>query len=238
MANDGRHHPSALRNRGPILDAMSDILPVDISGDALEIGSGSGCHVEYFSTRFGKLRWQPSEYVGAGDSAQRRTQAQTALGAIDIVGSNALANVLPAVGLDASAAWSDWPASVRDLEGRMVLVYFSNVTHISPWCVTAGALAGASQALSGGGYLVIYGPFKVNGRCIPQSNASFDASLRSQNSEWGYRDINDMEAEGEKHGLQLQERREMPANNFLLVFCKATPLGRATDSLKLSDARM
>ena len=47
--------------------------------------------------------------------------------------------------------------------------------------------AGAGKVLRPGGLLLVYGPFKVDGKCTTESNASFDASLRRQNPEWGYR---------------------------------------------------
>lgn len=39
--------------------------------------------------------------------------------------------------------------------------YTCNVTHISPFSVTEGLIAGSAKALKTGGHMVIYGPFKV-----------------------------------------------------------------------------
>ncbi|CAE7365246.1 Mettl26 [Symbiodinium natans] len=215
MANDDRHHPSAKRNRGPILEALRQELPEDGAGFVLEIASGSGCHAEHFASALPKLQWQPTEFVPR-DQPTRAAVLQE----IDIVGAKALPNVLPALPLDASAPWEEWPPEVRTKAGHFTMVYMSNVTHISPWKVTCGVLAGAGQALAKGGRLVIYGPFKVDGKCTTQSNADFDERLRSQDPEWGYRDIADIAAEAEKHGVKFLQRQEMPANNFILTFEK------------------
>jgi len=212
MKNDDRHHPSAKRNRGPILEVLRKELPPDGSGMVLEIGSGSGCHAEFFATALPKLQWQPTEFVPPTEIA--------ALKDIDIVGAKALPNVQPALALDASAPWEEWPTEVQSLAGDFTMVYMSNVTHISPWKVTCGVMAGAAKALAKGGRLIIYGPFKVDGKCTTQSNADFDASLRSRDPEWGYRDIADIAAEAEKQGIKFIQRQEMPANNFFLTFEK------------------
>ena len=60
----------------------------------------------------------------------------------------------------------------------------------------------------------------VDGKPTTESNAAFDASLRARNPEWGYRDVGDVAAAGAAAGLALEERRAMPANNFLLVLRK------------------
>lgn len=36
----------------------------------------------------------------------------------DVVSS--IPNILPAIALDASAAWADWPSEVRDFEGKFL----------------------------------------------------------------------------------------------------------------------
>ena len=68
---------------------------------------------------------------------------------------------------------------------------------------------------------MIYGPFKKDNRFTSVSNAEFDKSLRTQNPEWGYRDIGQVAQEAKKNGLALQDVKDMPANNFLLTFTKS-----------------
>lgn len=51
--------PSALRNRGPILDLLRDVLPE--RGEVLEIACGSGEHFIHFAALLPELTWQPSD---------------------------------------------------------------------------------------------------------------------------------------------------------------------------------
>jgi len=44
--------------------------------------------------------------------------------------------------------------------------------------------------------------------------------LKTENSDWGIRDIRDVETEARHNGLLLKEMLPMPANNFLVVFQK------------------
>ena len=124
------------------------------------------------------------------------------------------ANVRAPILLDAAAPW---PAAVGS---GLAAVLCVNLTHISPWAVTLGLLRGAAAALRPGGVLVIYGPFLVAGKATTESNATFDASLRASNAEWGYRDRGVVANEAAKVGLQTAEFVAMPANNFLLAFRK------------------
>jgi Protein of unknown function (DUF938) len=50
----------------------------------------------------------------------------------------------------------------------------------------------------------------------------FDIDLRERNSEWGIRDLETVEAEGNKHGFVLKEVHEMPANNMFVWFRRDT----------------
>ena len=119
-----------------------------------------------------------------------------------------------AVFLDAAEVpWRHFPDG-----GGFAAIYNVNMAHISPWATTVGLMANAGRLLAPDAPLLMYGPFKVDGACTTESNADFDASLRSKDASWGIRDVADVEAEAKRNGLRLVERREMPANNFCLVF--------------------
>ena len=88
-----RHAPAAARNRQPILDVLRPHLPA--SGLVLEVASGSGEHVMHFAAALPDLIFQPSD----PDSSARASID-------DWARESGLANVRPAVALDAqSAAW-------------------------------------------------------------------------------------------------------------------------------------
>ena len=80
-----------------------------------------------------------------------------------------------------------------------------------------GLVAGAARHLREDGRLFLYGPFKRDGRHTAVSNAVFDTSLRSQDPEWGVRDVSDVTSLAEGVGFRLVETFEMPANNLILM---------------------
>lgn len=165
------------------------------------MASGTGQHAAALADALPGLTWQPSEY------------SEEAFGSISARAAGR-ANMRPPMLLDAAAAW---PADVgSDLEAVLAV----NLTHISPWRVTLGLLDGAAMALRPGGVLFIYGPFLVGGRATPESNATFDASLRASNAEWGYRDRDAVAQEAAKRSLLSAEVVPMPASNFMLIFRK------------------
>lgn len=67
----------------------------------------------------------------------------------------------------------------------------------------------------------MYGPFAVDGNITPESNVSFNRSLRSQNAEWGLRDITrQLTPLASSLGLKLTHTHDLPANNKFLVWLK------------------
>ena len=106
--------------------------------------------------------------------------------------------------------------------GKLLALFCANVIHIAPWRVAEGLVAGAARHLREDGRLYLYGPFKRDGRHTAVSNAVFDTSLRSQNAEWGVRDIGDVVTLAEAAGLELAETFEMPANNLILMFARSS----------------
>jgi SAM-dependent methyltransferase len=191
-----RHAPATLRNRDPILAVLRRVLPR--AGTVLEIGSGSGEHAAYFAAALPPLRWQPSDRT-SDDFADIAAWAR----------DGGAATVEPALILDAAA--DAWPLSQADA------VFSANVAHIAPWSVMQGLLRGAARMLPRGGPLVLYGPFMRDGLHTAASNAAFDIELRRRDPSWGIRDLTEVITEGRRHGLQLDETVEMPANNLTLV---------------------
>lgn len=51
-------------------------------------------------------------------------------------------------------------------EGSIDLVMNINMIHISPWSATVGLMKVAGEMLKPGGRLYLYGPYRVDGRCV------------------------------------------------------------------------
>lgn len=191
--------PSALRNRGPIFDLLRQILPK--SGTVLEIASGSGEHIIHFAELLPGLTWQPSD-----PSPQARASIE------EWVKAAAVTNICPPLDIDASS--QTWPIAHAD---AMIAI---NMVHISPWAATQGLLRGAGRLLPGGGALVLYGPYRREGEPLVESNAKFDADLRSSNPAWGIRLLEDVVSTAETCGLALTSVTQMPANNLCVAFTR------------------
>jgi SAM-dependent methyltransferase len=190
--------PAALRNRDPILGVLRRVLPD--AGVVLHVAEGSGEHVVHFAAALPELVFQPTD---------PDPDARASIDAWRV--ASGLGNVRPAVSLDASAP-ETWPVS------EAAAIVAINMVHISPWAATAGLIEGAGRLLAPGGVLVLYGPyFELDVPTAP-SNAAFDASLRARNPAWGLRDLAEVTALAEAHGLERIARVEMPANNLTVAF--------------------
>ncbi len=191
------HAPATVRNRDVIADVLAEILPEH--GTILEIASGTGEHIIHFAQRFPELNWQPSDYSDASLPSIAAWVAEAGV-----------PNVLPPVRLDASAP--EWPVDQADA------ILCINMIHISPWAATQGLMAGAGRLLAPGAPLYLYGPFVRAGVETAPSNLAFDQSLKSRDTAWGLRDLGDVAALAEAHGLVLERVIDMPANNISAVF--------------------
>jgi SAM-dependent methyltransferase len=189
--------PATARNRAPILDVLRRHLPP--RGLILEVASGSGEHVAHFAHAFPDLLFQPSD---PDPDARASIDAWRA----DL----ALANVRPAMALDAAA--EVWPIDAADA------VLCINMIHIAPWAAVEGLMRGAARVLPPGGVLYLYGPYKRGGRHTAPSNEAFDRSLRLQNPDWGVRDLEAVADLAAAHGFSSPAIDQMPANNLSLVF--------------------
>jgi len=189
--------PATQRNRQPILDALSLVLPND--GLVLEVASGSGEHAVWFAQQLRPLVWQPSD----PDPLMRQSIAAHAAGA-------GIKTLMPPLDLDVTG--TPWP--IERADGVVCI----NMIHIAPWAAAEGLMRGAGAILRAGGVLCLYGPFKRGGQHTAPSNASFDQSLRAENPSWGVRDLEAVADLGAPQGLLLDQIVEMPANNLTLVF--------------------
>lgn len=200
---DGRlFSPSAARNSGPISRVLADVLPE--SGNALEIGSGTGEHIACFAKALPGIVWHPSD----PDQASRTSIAAW-------TAAEGLTNVRAPAAIDVrEAVWG------LEGDGPFDVVISLNMIHIAPWDAALGLIAGASRLLKPGGLFFLYGPFMRDGAHTAPSNAAFDADLKRRDIRWGVRDIGDISAEAGLHGLELRQIVEMPANNLSLIFDK------------------
>jgi SAM-dependent methyltransferase len=196
VADARQFSPSAARNRGPIREVLTRVLPK--RGLVLEIGSGTGEHAICFAKALPKLIWLPSD-----PDATSRASIEA------WIATQPLANVRAPVGVDVRRDTWD----VEDYAPFDAIISL-NIVHIAPWEAALGLLAGAGRLLRPDGVLFLYGPFMLGGLHTAASNAAFDADLKRQDPRWGVRDVTELVSEAAPCGLELREVERMPANNL------------------------
>ncbi|HUD94121.1 DUF938 domain-containing protein [Sphingobium sp.] len=212
-----RHAPATERNRDAIVAILRDALPA--SGLVLEVASGSGEHAVHFAGAFPDLDWQPSDPDPAALASIAAWRANAAL-----------SNLRQPIRLDAA---DDWPIAHADAilcinmqsnscEGATSAGYAAclciNMVHISEWAATVGLFRGCANLLPSGAPLILYGPYIESDVETAPSNLAFDRSLKERNSEWGLRDVADVDRVAADFGFERTRRVEMPANNLTLIY--------------------
>ena len=89
-----------------------------------------------------------------------------------------------------------------------------------PWPTVVSLFEGLSFMLKPDATVVMYGPFKYEGRFTSISNEAFDKQLRARNPHQGIRDFEAVNKLAQDAGLKMQKDTAMPANNRLLVWKK------------------
>ena len=187
------HAPAAARNTDPLCALLLEHAPR--RGRALELASGTGQHVVAFARALPALHWQPTDL----DAAR--------LSSIDTYAAEAgLANIAPAVALNATRP------------GPCDLILLVNLLHLISTPEAETLITEAAGALAADGTLIIYGPFKRDGRLISAGDTRFDASLRAHDPQIGYKDDGAVLALAQTAGLSLRHTVEMPANNLALLW--------------------
>lgn len=177
-----------------------DILPD--SGTALEVGSGTGQHVAYFSKAFPQLTWQPTELKKNLSSIAAWTRD---------AGTN---NVLPARILDLTK--NIWP------DDKFNVIICINTIHILAWPEVEALFRGAGRILKPGGVIYVYGPYRYRNKPLEQSNEDFDVWLKTRNQQSGIRVFEEVNNLALENGLLLKGDRAMPANNRSLWWQKVS----------------
>jgi len=193
---------AAERNRQPILDQLQELFPQ--KGTVLEIGSGTGQHAAFFTRNLPGLLWQPSDRQEnlAGLESRFSTEGN--------------ARILPLLKLDVLS--DPWPGRAYDA------AYSANTAHIMSWEAVVAMFAGVAAHLENNARFCLYGAFNIDNRFTSESNARFDAHLRTEDSQMGIRDMAAIKSLANLHQMQLEHKLAMPANNFIIVFKKCIPL--------------
>ena len=173
----------------------------------LEMASGSGMHINYFAPHFSHLHFHPTDRDSeVFDNINKITREQ---------GNN---NIADPVHLDLTSpeTWFN-PGP----ENSFAAIFCINIFQVAPIAIADGMMKCAAHLLKDDGFLLIYGPFQIEGQFSTDSNKTFHETLSSVGvSEWGLKDIADLKQAAENHGMELKEKIDMPSNNFSLIFGK------------------
>ncbi len=195
------HAPSCDRNREPILSVIQPLLAG--RQRVLELGSGTGQHAAYFAAQMPHLSWQTTERPGHLDGIHQW------------LADAALPNTPPPIVLDVAAAPWPLPASPAS---PFDAAFTANTLHYMPWASVQALFAQLPRHLVPGAVFIAYGPFRIDGQHISDSNVQFDTWLAGVDPRFAVRDLGEVDALAAAGGLQLQARHAMPANNFCVVW--------------------
>ena len=197
-----RYAPATERNREAILAVLQDYLPEQ--GTVLEIAAGTGQHAFFFAQHLEPRYWLPTDMdaMNLASIAGWREEAGAAC-------------LLPPRVLDVREP--SWPTSIG-LPAPVSAIVNINMLHISPWSCCEALFAGAAQILTPGSIVMLYGPFKRDGQQTAPSNVAFDEHLRSQDPDWGVRDLETVTDVAVDSGFACQKVIVMPANNLSVIF--------------------
>lgn len=190
---------SCERNQEPILKILQEVLIKQQY--VLEIASGTGQHAVYFGRALPHLSWQTSELT------EKHEEILAWLNEIK------LPNVLPPVTINVNDV--KWPVGIVDA------VFNANTVHIISWLEVERMFAGIAHVLNANGILCLYGAFKYKGEFTSESNARFDAYLRSNDRNSGIRDFENINRLAESYGLFLTSDVSMPSYNRTLIWQRA-----------------
>jgi SAM-dependent methyltransferase len=152
----------------------------------------------YFGRELPHLIWQTSEL------------SQNIAGIQAWLDEAQLPNVLAPLALDVNDA--NWPVEQVDA------IFNANTVHIISWPEVERMFAHIARIIAPGGCVCLYGPYNYGGKFTSESNARFDAWLKSRDPSSSVRDFEAVNLLASSHGLELLHDIEMPSNNRMLVW--------------------
>ncbi|AAQ00507.1 MULTISPECIES: DUF938 domain-containing protein [Prochlorococcus] len=198
--------PATSRNRDCIAEALSKFLPD--KGSVLEIASGSGEHGVAFQKLFPFIKWQTSD---PNHSYRKSIRAW-------IIHQGLEAKMPQPIDLDVES--KPWPLA-QEFRRTLKTIVCINMLHISSWGCTQSLFEESANHLKKNNLLILYGPFQIDGKHTSKSNELFDHSLKTQNPNWGVRDLAEVNAVATSNGLKNHAVIEMQAHNLLVAFKKS-----------------
>ncbi|KAK6057668.1 hypothetical protein COOONC_04775 [Cooperia oncophora] len=195
--------PAAERNAVHIANVLAMYLLRDMK--LLEISSGTGQHIIKFAEKFPSVTFQPSEI-----------DARSLHSIVAYIDHYRLANVRVPLFIDVAKPVSHWalPADYAPLAVDVILNI--NMIHISSDAAVEG-LFRANVVLD---FLSLMDHMQLMALFHHKVILDFDNNLRSQNPEWGLRDVRDLNELAMRCGMRLVARHDMPANNHMLIFSR------------------
>ena len=200
-------YPATQRNKICIGDVLSKISLK--KGFVLEIGSGSGEHGVEFQKRFPEIIWQTSD-----------PEIEHRKSIISWIDHEKL-NIKMPKPLEIDVRKIPWPIPPKLVDNLQVIISI-NMVHIAPWECTESLFEESGKLLNYGKFLILYGPFKIDDKHISESNKLFDKSLKIQNSDWGLRNLEEVNKQASINGFQQKQIIKMPANNLTLIYKKVS----------------
>lgn len=193
--------PAAERNKEEIAAVFGErAFAQSTISRVLEIGSGTGQHVEFWAEKFPHIEFVPTEISDAGRASIRGRITQSKL--TDKVRDPIALNVL------------DPPLQIPSAD----VVVAVNVFHVAP-VELIDALARVCQQ-SGAKKCLFYGAFNRNGNFTAESNQRFDEMLKKQSGgNWGVRDLeSELMPAFARHGFPECNVFPVASNNFIVEF--------------------
>ncbi|MCP3475792.1 class I SAM-dependent methyltransferase [Bradyrhizobium sp. CCGUVB1N3] len=193
------------RNKDPILKTFEEFFPTQ--GDVLELATGAGLHINYFAPHFPNVRFQPSDYDRDVFASIKRCRAGA--------GNKNVADPI-LIDLTVPATWPGADERLYDV------IFVINIFQVAPVSIADGVAALGAKLLKPSGFVAIYGPFKLDGKYTTPSNLAFDREIRAAGVPgWSLKDVRDLQRANEKYGLTLDQKFDLPANNFVLLFSRS-----------------